>query len=179
MTDFSEWRVPANATALVTLDPLRAVVAMVDLTAEQPKAVYLPVGDSLHWVDDDGTMRFIYRTSAGNDASVELTYTKENLVSEENIVPDQQDRAGGYQDGTGAALAGEKGPEAVERPRRGNPILQYFSYEHLKNDRLKSISGQVADLAWSMYETLPDGPEKSAGLRHLLEAKDCFVRAAL
>jgi hypothetical protein len=27
--------------------------------------------------------------------------------------------------------------------------------------------------------TLPDGPEKSAGLRKLLEAKDCFVRAAL
>ena len=27
--------------------------------------------------------------------------------------------------------------------------------------------------------TLPDGAEKSAGLRKLLEAKDCFVRAAL
>ncbi len=27
--------------------------------------------------------------------------------------------------------------------------------------------------------TLPDGPEKSAGMRKLLEAKDCFVRAAL
>jgi hypothetical protein len=28
-----------------------------------------------------------------------------------------------------------------------------------------------------MEETLPDGPEKSAGMRKLLEAKDCFVRA--
>ena len=30
-----------------------------------------------------------------------------------------------------------------------------------------------------MNEQLPDGPEKSAGLRKLLEAKDCMVRAAL
>lgn len=30
-----------------------------------------------------------------------------------------------------------------------------------------------------MDELLPDGPEKTAGLRKLLEAKDCFVRAAL
>jgi hypothetical protein len=28
-----------------------------------------------------------------------------------------------------------------------------------------------------MEEMLPDGPEKSAGMRKLLEAKDCFVRA--
>jgi hypothetical protein len=30
-----------------------------------------------------------------------------------------------------------------------------------------------------MISDLPDGPELSAGLRKLLEAKDCFVRAAL
>jgi hypothetical protein len=30
-----------------------------------------------------------------------------------------------------------------------------------------------------MEAELPDGPEKSAGMRKLLEAKDCFVRAAL
>ncbi len=27
--------------------------------------------------------------------------------------------------------------------------------------------------------TLPEGPELTAGLRKLLEAKDCFVRAAM
>jgi len=27
-----------------------------------------------------------------------------------------------------------------------------------------------------MEEMLPDGPEKSAGMRKFLEAKDCFVR---
>jgi hypothetical protein len=30
-----------------------------------------------------------------------------------------------------------------------------------------------------MIRDLPDGPELSAGLRKLLEAKDCFVRAAI
>jgi hypothetical protein len=30
-----------------------------------------------------------------------------------------------------------------------------------------------------MAESLPDGPELAAGLRKLLEAKDCFVRASL
>lgn len=30
-----------------------------------------------------------------------------------------------------------------------------------------------------MVDQLPDGPELTAGLRKLLEAKDCFVRAAL
>jgi hypothetical protein len=30
-----------------------------------------------------------------------------------------------------------------------------------------------------MNDALPDGPEKSAGLRKLLEAKDCFVRAKI
>lgn len=37
----------------------------------------------------------------------------------------------------------------------------------------------VESLASYMIENLPDGPELTAGLRHLLEAKDCFVRAAL
>lgn len=31
----------------------------------------------------------------------------------------------------------------------------------------------------TVINTLPDGPELTAGLRKLLEAKDCFVRAAL
>jgi hypothetical protein len=34
-------------------------------------------------------------------------------------------------------------------------------------------------LAEAMIVELPDGPELTAGLRKLLEAKDCFVRAAL
>ena len=54
--------------------------------------------------------------------------------------------------------------------------IQYFSYEHLPL-QLQEVSKPIYDLAHKMEETLPDGPEKSAGMRKLLEAKDCFVRA--
>jgi ferritin-like protein len=59
-----------------------------------------------------------------------------------------------------------------------NPILRYFAYTHLPL-KLQDISAPFASLAAKMEATLPDGPEKSAGLRKLLEAKDCAVRAAL
>lgn len=58
------------------------------------------------------------------------------------------------------------------------PILKYFKYEHLPPD-LRNVSKPIADLAVAIDAALPDGAEKSAGLRKLLEAKDCFVRAAL
>jgi hypothetical protein len=57
-------------------------------------------------------------------------------------------------------------------------IVRYFEYDHLP-PRLQEISGPCADLAESMVMNLPDGPELTTGLRKLLEAKDCFVRAAL
>jgi hypothetical protein len=56
--------------------------------------------------------------------------------------------------------------------------IQYFEYEHLPPN-LQEISKALHGLAHLMESTLPDGPEKSAGMRKLLEAKDCFVRAAL
>lgn len=56
--------------------------------------------------------------------------------------------------------------------------IQWFSYEHLPS-KLQEVSRPIAELARLMEETLPDGPEKSAGMRKLLEAKDCFVRAKL
>ncbi len=57
-------------------------------------------------------------------------------------------------------------------------ILKYFSTEHLPT-ALANVSRPFQELAYHMHDTLPDGPEKSAGLRKLLEAKDCAVRAAL
>lgn len=56
--------------------------------------------------------------------------------------------------------------------------IKYFEYKHLP-EKLQVVSKPVGDLAQLMEATLPDGPEKSAGMRKLLEAKDCFVRAAL
>jgi hypothetical protein len=59
-----------------------------------------------------------------------------------------------------------------------NPIMKYFEYKHLPN-HLQKISEPVGELAKQMDDILPDCAEKSAGLRKLLEAKDCFVRTAL
>jgi hypothetical protein len=59
-----------------------------------------------------------------------------------------------------------------------SPILKYFEFAHLPQ-QLQGVSGDVYALACSMEAQLPDSAEKSAGLRKLLEAKDCFVRAKL
>lgn len=59
-----------------------------------------------------------------------------------------------------------------------SPIIKYFNYEHLP-EHLQAVSKPIGDLARQMDEALPDGAEKSAGLRKLLEAKDCLVRAKL
>jgi hypothetical protein len=56
--------------------------------------------------------------------------------------------------------------------------IKYFEYAHLP-EKLQEISRPLGELAELMESTLPDGPEKSAGMRKLLEAKDCFVRSAL
>jgi len=56
--------------------------------------------------------------------------------------------------------------------------MKFFDYEHLP-EKLQAVSKPIGDLARKMNEELPDGDEKSAGLRKLLEAKDCLVRAAL
>lgn len=56
--------------------------------------------------------------------------------------------------------------------------MKYFAYEHLPA-HLQEVSKPIGDLAKQLDETLPDGAEKSAGLRKLLEAKDALVRAKL
>lgn len=57
-------------------------------------------------------------------------------------------------------------------------ILKYFEYSHLPA-KLQEVSKPIGELALSMDNSLPDCAEKSAGLRKLLEAKDCLVRAKL
>lgn len=59
-----------------------------------------------------------------------------------------------------------------------NPIVKYFEYKHLP-PHLQAASAPLCELAQAMYANLPESAEKSAGMRKLLEAKDCFVRAAL
>lgn len=59
-----------------------------------------------------------------------------------------------------------------------NPIMKHFKYDHLPH-HLQLFSAPLCDLAEELNHCLPECPEKSAGLRKLLEAKDCFVRAAM
>lgn len=56
-------------------------------------------------------------------------------------------------------------------------LLKFFAYEHLPA-KLQAVSKPIGDLARDLAAKL-EGPEATAGLRKLLEAKDCFVRAAL
>ena len=58
-------------------------------------------------------------------------------------------------------------------------ILRHFAYDHLTTVSLRMISKPFSDLAQNYDESLPDCAEKAAGLRKLLEAKDCMVRAYL
>ena len=59
------------------------------------------------------------------------------------------------------------------------PILRFFTYSHLP-EHLQALSRPFGELAYEMAGR-PGGysAEVDAGLRKLLEAKDCFVRAAL
>lgn len=74
--------------------------------------------------------------------------------------------------------------EAIEQELEGRhapvvvALLRHFAYDHLP-EPLRHISQHCNELAMGMALSLPGGPEKTAGLRKLLEAKDCFVRAEL
>jgi hypothetical protein len=53
-----------------------------------------------------------------------------------------------------------------------------FKYTHLPQ-HLQDVSARFHDVAVFMLTFLQDGPELAAGLRKLLEAKDCAVRQAV
>lgn len=56
-------------------------------------------------------------------------------------------------------------------------ILRFFDFGHLPAG-LQVIARPFHELAWTMANRL-EGAELTTGLRKLLEAKDCMVRAAL
>jgi len=57
-------------------------------------------------------------------------------------------------------------------------LLQFFKFDHLP-ENLQTISAPFKQVADIMIEKLPRNPERTSGLRKLLEAKDCFVRAGI
>lgn len=60
-----------------------------------------------------------------------------------------------------------------------DPIMRYFSWVHLKDENLRSVSKLFAELAMEVSRACPPGPERSVALRKLLEGKDAAVRACL
>ena len=59
-----------------------------------------------------------------------------------------------------------------------HPLTHYFQYKHLP-EHLQVISKPLCDLAELMDKELLPHIEKDVGMRKLLEAKECFVRANL
>jgi len=55
--------------------------------------------------------------------------------------------------------------------------LDWFDTEHVADD-LRWVVGYCRDLAGVM-SSVPSHPQLTIGLQHLLEAKDCFVRAVI
>lgn len=55
-------------------------------------------------------------------------------------------------------------------------VTRFFEYEHLP-DSLREVAYTFWSVKNEMLSILDDDPELTAGLRKLLEAKDCFVRA--
>lgn len=64
-----------------------------------------------------------------------------------------------------------------------HPSTQHMVRMLLPNPRLQGEQAEISLMCWSlalnMTLTQEDGPELTAGLRKLLEAKDCFVRNSL
>lgn len=58
-------------------------------------------------------------------------------------------------------------------------LMQFFTYKYLKGADLQEVGRYCCDLADYMVKHVPHNPELTVGLRKLLEAKDCFVRAKL
>lgn len=67
--------------------------------------------------------------------------------------------------------------QLIEDAAEKYPIVVFFKYGHLP-EHLQKVSEQFAELALKMAMGERNA-ETSAGLRKLLEAKDCAVRAAL
>lgn len=79
----------------------------------------------------------------------------------------------------------ELATEVVEAIQKRFGILEFFAYGHLP-EHLRKVSEPFAMMAWVMAARAgaPDVKpsriaETAAGLRKLLEAKDCAVRAVL
>jgi len=59
-------------------------------------------------------------------------------------------------------------------------LVSFFEYDHLPEGKIRDTSAKVGRLMENiLHQFKEDSPELTAGLRKLLEAKDCFVRVAV
>ena len=59
-------------------------------------------------------------------------------------------------------------------------VARWFTWDHLRPGVAQDVSKMTGLFAEQILDAIEDdSPELTAGLRKLLEAKDCFVRAAL
>jgi hypothetical protein len=58
------------------------------------------------------------------------------------------------------------------------PILAHFEAAHLP-EPLRGVSVMIGQVAFQVAATIDSDPELTMGLRKLLEAKDCLVRATI
>lgn len=77
-----------------------------------------------------------------------------------------------YSDGRILALHEGRHPSSIH-------MLKVLAPNRNLSDPLRNISFEFFKLGLWSFENMTDGPELTAGLRKLLEAKDCLVRAAL
>lgn len=84
------------------------------------------------------------------------------------------------EDGSVMELGSREYLESLVRNRHPGTkhLIKLFAWSHLPED-LQRVSQPAGLLACEMVTVLSDGPELTTGLRKLLEAKDCFARAAL
>jgi hypothetical protein len=66
----------------------------------------------------------------------------------------------------------------VNKVIEAEPMLQFFTYDHLKPE-YQYVSRPFCELAKQVAAELPRNPERTVALRKLLEAKDCAVRALI
>ena len=69
--------------------------------------------------------------------------------------------------------------EAMKHPANQS-IMQWFHVgDHLPEGLPRRVIVTLKLAAEQLNRDVPDGPEKTAGLRKLLEAKDCMIRASM
>ncbi len=60
-----------------------------------------------------------------------------------------------------------------------NRMMRWFAFGHLRDGKMQDVSRKFTELAEWLDENVAEGAEKTAGMRKLVEAKDCFVRAVI